>query len=139
MSKLTVKQEAFCQLYVDLGNASEAYRRAYDSKAKPESVHVNASKVLSDAKVSLRVTELQKELEEACMWTRMDSIKTLKEIATGDDAEAKPSDKVNAVKVINAMNGWDKRVIDHRSSDGSMTPKGIDKSLVDALTKKLID
>lgn len=28
---------------------------------------------------------------------------------------------------------------DHKSADGSMTPKGIDKGLVDALTKKLID
>jgi len=32
---LTPKQEKFAQLYVEIGNASEAYRQAYDSKAKP--------------------------------------------------------------------------------------------------------
>lgn len=135
MSDITVKQEMFCQLYVDLGNASEAYRQAYNSKAKPESVHVNASKVLSAAKVSLRVAELRKELEEGSLWSRVDSIKTLKAIAKGDDPEAKPSDKVNAVKVINAMHGWDKQVIDHRSTDGSMTPKIIERIVVDPKSK----
>ena len=30
--KLTVKQEAFCQNYLELGNASEAYRQAYDAE-----------------------------------------------------------------------------------------------------------
>ena len=67
MSDLTVKKEKFCQLYVELGNASEAYRQAYNSKAKPESVHVNASKLLSEAMVSLRVKEIRKELEEENM------------------------------------------------------------------------
>lgn len=27
---LTPKQEKFCQLYIELGNASEAYRQSYD-------------------------------------------------------------------------------------------------------------
>ena len=30
MKKLTPKQEKFCQLYVELGNASDAYRQAYN-------------------------------------------------------------------------------------------------------------
>lgn len=62
---LTPKQEAFAQAYVETGNASEAYRRSYNAKNfKPESVNVNASKLLSDAKVSLRVAELRTELAE---------------------------------------------------------------------------
>ena len=59
MANLTPKQERFAQLYVEMGNASEAYRQAYDTSAKAESVHVNASKQLSDAGVSLRVQELR--------------------------------------------------------------------------------
>lgn len=29
MASLTIKQEAFCQAYIETGNASEAYRTAY--------------------------------------------------------------------------------------------------------------
>lgn len=60
---LTLNQEAFCQAYIEnKGNASEAYRTAYATgKMKPESIHVNASKLLADAKVALRISELQQE------------------------------------------------------------------------------
>ena len=47
---LTLKQENFCQYYVDIeGNASEAYRMAYNaSKMKAESVWTEASLLLSN-------------------------------------------------------------------------------------------
>lgn len=60
---LNPKQEKFCQLYVKLGNASEAYRQAYNSTAKQESVAVNASKLLSETNVSLRVDEIREALK----------------------------------------------------------------------------
>ena len=41
--KLTIKQEKFCNLYIELGNASEAYRQSYNcEKMKPESVNNKA-------------------------------------------------------------------------------------------------
>lgn len=56
MAGLTIKQEAFCQAYIETGNASEAYRTAYAAdKMKAEAIHVNASKLLDNAKVALRV------------------------------------------------------------------------------------
>lgn len=60
---LNPKQEKFCQLYVKLGNASDAYREAYSSTAKPESINVTASRLLSDVKVSLRVEEIREALK----------------------------------------------------------------------------
>lgn len=64
MAGLTIKQEAFCQAYIETGNASEAYRTAYAAdKMKPEAVHVNASKLLDNAKVALRLSELQGEIK----------------------------------------------------------------------------
>ena len=116
MADLTVKQEKFCQLYIELGNASESYRQAYNSKAKPQNVAVEACKLLSTPNITLRVNELRKEVEEASMWSRVDSLKVLSEIAKGKDDEAKPSDKVNAVKVINSMHGWDKQVIEQTTT-----------------------
>lgn len=123
---LTPRQEKFCQLYMELGNATEAYRQAgYSGKAKAESLHVKASQLLSTDKVSVRISELRKDLEQRHLWRREDSVRILSEIAQGHDEESKPSDRVNAVKALNAMHGWDKQVVDHTSSDGSMTPKAV--------------
>ena len=62
--KLTAKQEKFCNLYIELGNASEAYRQAYDcSKMKDKSIWEKASELLTHVKVSSRVRELQSEVK----------------------------------------------------------------------------
>lgn len=88
---LTPKQEAFAQAYVETGNASEAYRRAYDaSKSKPESVNVNASKILSDAKVAQRVAELQAGAVERHKITVDDLIAELDEARIVALGAAKP-------------------------------------------------
>lgn len=58
---LTAKQEAFAQAIVSGMNQSDAYRHAYNaSKMKPMSVTVNASKMMADANVALRVETLRK-------------------------------------------------------------------------------
>lgn len=65
MTGLTQKQETFCQVYVETGNASEAYRKAYAAdKTKPEVVHVKASELLSSGKISVRVAELRGEIKK---------------------------------------------------------------------------
>lgn len=50
-------QENFAQAYVETGNASEAYRRAYprSKKWQPQSVHVKASELHAQNKVSIRL------------------------------------------------------------------------------------
>ena len=49
MSKLTPKQNKFAEEYVNTGNASEAYRRAYDvgQDTKLETIAVKASHLLA--------------------------------------------------------------------------------------------
>jgi phage terminase small subunit len=57
---LTIKQEKFCMVYVETGNASEAYRQAYNCEnMKEASINVNACKLLADAKITLRIKELK--------------------------------------------------------------------------------
>jgi len=60
---LTVKQEAFCHAYIENGgNASAAYREAYDADSmKMETVHVAACNLLSNPKVATRVKQLRDE------------------------------------------------------------------------------
>ncbi|QPB42213.1 terminase small subunit [Rodentibacter haemolyticus] len=62
VGKLTPKQEKFCQLYIELGNASEAYRQAYDcSKMTTKTINEEAVKLLNNPKITPRVEELQNE------------------------------------------------------------------------------
>ncbi|WP_314345896.1 terminase small subunit [Haemophilus parahaemolyticus] len=57
---LTPKQEKFCQLYIELGNASEAYRQAYNAKNMTTgAINTNAKKLLKDTPIALRIEELQ--------------------------------------------------------------------------------
>ena len=56
---LTSKQEAFAVAVAKGENASTAYRGAYDAKnTSPAAVHVEASRLMANPKVSLRISEL---------------------------------------------------------------------------------
>lgn len=58
--KLTLKQENFALKYAECGDASAAYRHAYNTKSlKADSVHRMAHDVLKNVKVSSRIKELQ--------------------------------------------------------------------------------
>ena len=59
--KLTPKQRKFAEEYVNTGNASEAYRRAYDvgKNTSIDTIKVNSSKMLADTNISLTIKELQ--------------------------------------------------------------------------------
>jgi len=61
MKKLTDKQEHFSQLVVKYGNQSKAYREAYDvSETTSDNViHNEASKLMTNHDVTIRVTELR--------------------------------------------------------------------------------
>lgn len=57
--KLTPKQEAWAWAYLETGNASEAYRRAYpgSEKWKAEALHVKASEMLAKGNVQVWLDE----------------------------------------------------------------------------------
>lgn len=63
--KLSHKQEKFAQTIAGgLMNASDAYRVAYDAtKMSGEVIHVKASELLKNGKVTVRIRELQAQLE----------------------------------------------------------------------------
>lgn len=57
---LTQKQENFCLAYIETGNASEAYRRAYDSnKMSENAISVEACKMMDAPKIAQRIAELR--------------------------------------------------------------------------------
>ncbi len=61
---LTPKQEKFCQQYIlNGGNASNAYRSAYDAgRMKPATIWRKANELLNNGKVTARVEQLRDEI-----------------------------------------------------------------------------
>lgn len=80
---LSIKQENFCNYYIECGNASEAYRRAYPGSREwtDKAVWGRASELLKDNKVIVRVEELQKELKDRSDVTRDRILQELSGIA----------------------------------------------------------
>lgn len=126
MAGLTPKQEAFCQAYIETGNASEAYRTAYAAdKMKPETINRNAKALLDNSKIATRVAELQGEIKQRHNVTVDSLIAELEEARKAAlSAETPQSSAAVAATMGKAkLVGLDKQIVDHTSSDGSMTPK----------------
>ena len=63
---LTIKQEKFAQLVVELGDKSKAYRGAYDAeRMKPETVHKRSGELIANGAVAGRIDELRAEAAKA--------------------------------------------------------------------------
>jgi phage terminase small subunit len=106
-NKLTAKQEKFCQSIADGQTQIAAYKTAYNTEnLSDSSIYVHASRLVDNAKITLRISELKAKLEKKNLWTREASVKVLKTIAEGKNIFAKESDKIAAVKELNAMHGF---------------------------------
>lgn len=103
---LTPQQEHFAQCVADGMNQSDAYRAAFDIKPTTLAKTVNeaASRMMANHKVRARVQDLREKLEEASIWRRLDSVKTLATIAKEEEELSK--DRIAAIKELNAMHGW---------------------------------
>ncbi|MES4613540.1 terminase small subunit [Ewingella sp. CoE-038-23] len=126
MAGLTIKQEAFCQAYIETGNASEAYRTAYAAdKMKPESVNRKAKELLDNGKIAARVAELQGDIKQRHNVTVDSLLAELEESRQKAlSAETPQSSAAVAATMGKAkLVGLDKQIIDHTSSDGTMTTK----------------
>jgi len=110
-NRLTKKQEAFAQFIADGFTQYEAYAKAYDAEQmQTDSVYVAASRLINNAKVALRVTELRKDLQEQYLWTRSASVRRLMAVLENDPTN---SEVVNAIKELNSMHGWKKSEQEH--------------------------
>ena len=63
---LTIKQEKFAQLVVELGDKSKAYRGAYNAeRMKPETVHKRSGELIANGAVAGRIDQLRAEAAKA--------------------------------------------------------------------------
>lgn len=77
---LTIKQEKFCMVYIETGNASEAYRQAYNCEnMKPETVNRTAKETLDNPNITARVEQLKNKHAKRHEITIDDLVKELEE------------------------------------------------------------
>jgi hypothetical protein len=102
---LTAKQEAFAQAVAGGMTQADAYRASYDAENSTDKTIVEeACRVMADRNVSARVYQLKEAIAIEAIWTRLDSVRTLADIAT--DTEARANEKVSAIKELNSMHGF---------------------------------
>ena len=61
--KLTEKQKAFCDYYIESLNATESYKRAYPNVTKQRTAESAGSRMLSNVEVKNYIDERMKEIE----------------------------------------------------------------------------
>lgn len=129
MAKLTPKQEKFCQKYIETGNASQAYRQSYDCEnMKDEAVKVEASRLLDNPNITLTISQLQDKhakRHNTTVDTLLGELEEVRQLALtphGENGTLQLNVAVNAIMGKAKILGFDKKVVDNISSDGSMTP-----------------
>ena len=124
MANLTPKQERFCQLYIELGNASEAYRQSYDADSMNENtVNRKAKELLDNGKITARLELIRKEHSKRHNIT-VDSLlielEEARKMALDLNIQEKPqvSAAVTATMGKAKLLGLDKQVIEHTGAGG---------------------
>lgn len=121
---LTDKQEKFCLAHIETGNASEAYRRAYNAAdMKPETIHKRSSELMSNREVAGRIEQLRQAAAERAIVSVLSLTEELEQARALALATAQASAAVSASMGKAKLHGLLTDKIDHRSSDGSMTPQ----------------
>lgn len=129
MAKLTPKQEKFCQKYIEIGNASEAYRQSYDCQnMSDDTIRVKASQMLDKDNIRITISQLQNKhakRHNTTVDTLLGELEEVRQLAltpNGENGTLQLNVAVNAIMGKAKILGFDKKIVDNISSDGSMTP-----------------
>ena len=130
---LTAKQEAFAQAVAKGSTLADAYREAYDAeRMKDSSIWTNASQLMSETKVALRVNAIQKAQEERTLHDHA-RLKRLVLERLHEEAVNAPSDsaRIRALELLGkSIAMFTDRV---EQDDQSRTSADIEQELADRL------
>lgn len=112
---VTEQQEKFCRAFVETGNASESYRRAYNTeKMSPTTVNRKASELLDNGSITARLEQLRQvhaKRHNVTVDSLVAELEEIKRIAL--EAETpQTSAAVSAVMGKAKLTGLDKQVVE---------------------------
>jgi len=123
---LTPKQAAFCQHYIETGNASEAYRRAYDAdNMKAGTIGRKAKDILKHAGIAAEIERLQQRAAHAHDVTVASLIRELEEARQLALKNKQPAAAVNATMGKGKLAG----VFSGKPDDDAPPPSKIDVTI----------
>ena len=125
--KLTPKQEAFAMAYVESGNASKAYKTAYNvnENTSDNTISVEASKLKNTPKITLRILELQEFAQERHSITIDSLTKELEQARKTAQEAGQASPMVAATMGKAKLHGLLTEKTELSSPDESMKPRTI--------------
>ena len=119
MKKLTQKQEAFCLAYIETGNASEAYRQAYNAeRMKPETINKRACELMGDGYIAGRIEQLREPVRERHNITVDTLLLELEQSRQLALQEGQAAAAVSATMSKAKLLGLDKQILEHTGKDG---------------------
>jgi len=86
--KLTVKQQAFADFYIELGNATDAYLKAYPNVKKEATARAAGSRMLTNVSVKSYIDERMEELKSKKVADQQEILELLTAIARGETTSA---------------------------------------------------
>ena len=117
---LTPKQENFCLAYLETGNASEAYRRAYDAEnMNAQTVYKRASELLDNGEITARLEVLRAPIIAKAQITVEDLLAELEEARKLAMSIEAPAPAVSATMGKAKLLGMDKQVLEHTGPGGA--------------------
>lgn len=87
-SKLTVKQRAFADAYIEIGNATEAYLKAYPNVKKEATARAAGSRMLTNVSVKSYIDSRMEELKSQKVADQQEILELLTAIARGETTSA---------------------------------------------------
>lgn len=122
MMGLTMKQEIFCRAFVECGNASEAYRTAYNAAGMKQTTIANrASELLKNGYVSAMIANLRAESAKRHEITVDDLIKELEEARLAALGAETPQSSAAAAATMGKAKllGLDKQLVEVTGKNGA--------------------
>lgn len=137
---LTPKQEGFCQLYIELGNASEAYRQSYDADSMNENtVHRNASALLDNNKVATRIEQIRADHKKRhnitidVLLLELEEARQVALMAEKPQTAAMVAATMGKAKLL----GMDKQVVEHIGGDKPIEHTGVVELNLNVVSSKV--
>ena len=143
-TKLTEKEELFCQGIIKGLGTVGAYKSAYSTDCNDSTAMVAASKILKKDKVSKRLADLRRPLEEAITaenaTARNEQIAFIKERIEICKSNGDEGSIIRYTDMLNRIYGVYKETIEEGKKEGKLAQMdtGTLKKLTTALTEKAV-
>jgi phage terminase small subunit len=102
---LTEKQDKFCLNIVAGMSQTDAYKNSHNAENMSiEAIYVEASRLMDNPKIALRIEELRKEARKEVIMNTIQRKEWLTNLIMQDEKASK-TDKLKALDILNKMDG----------------------------------